>query len=141
MSSLADSKSILYLLCTYQSIFGSSLPNFYLVLHCGNFDEFSTHSLRQCRVVVSQRCHRIASLLRLALTQISGADIHRYLRNAVLGLYFLVSGSEEAIPALFLYFFMKGRKIMQTPRTNKMESAPVNKLLITICKLCDFITE
>ena len=55
-----------------------------LVLHCGNFDEFSTHFLRQCRVVVSQRCHRIASLLRLALTQISGTDIHRYFRNAVL---------------------------------------------------------
>lgn len=27
---------------------------------------------------------------------------------------------------------MKGRKIMQTPRTNKMESAPVNKLLLTM---------
>ena len=55
-----------------------------LVQHCVNNDEFSACSLRQRRVVVSQRCHRIASLLRLALTQISGADIHRYLRNAVL---------------------------------------------------------
>jgi fucose 4-O-acetylase-like acetyltransferase len=55
-----------------------------LVLPCVNFDEFSTHSLRQCRVVVSQRCHRIVSFLRLALTQISGTDIHRYFRKAVL---------------------------------------------------------
>ena len=54
------------------------------VQHCVNNDEFSACSLRQRRVVVSQRCHRIASLLRLALTQISGADIHRYLSNSVL---------------------------------------------------------
>ena len=60
------------------------LPVLALVLLCGNFDEFSTHSLRQCRVVVSQRCHRIVSFLRLALTQISGTDIHRYFHKAVL---------------------------------------------------------
>lgn len=55
-----------------------------LVLPCGNFGEFSTHSLRQCCVVISQRYHRIASFFRLALTQISGTDIHRYFRKAVL---------------------------------------------------------
>ena len=31
----------------------------------------STRYLHHCRVVVSQRCHRIASFLRLALIQIS----------------------------------------------------------------------
>ena len=54
------------------------------VQHCPNNDEFSACSLRQRRVVVSQRCRRIASHLRLTLTQISGADIHCYLSNSVL---------------------------------------------------------
>ncbi len=40
-----------------------------LVLHCVNSGEFSTRSLRQYSVVVSQRCHR-ASILRLVLTNI-----------------------------------------------------------------------
>ena len=56
-----------------------------LVLPCGNFGELSTRSLCHCCVVISQRCHRIASFFRLALTQISGTDFHRYFRNAVLG--------------------------------------------------------
>ena len=55
-----------------------------LVLPCGNFGELSTRSLCHCCVVISQRCHRIASFFRLALTQISGTDFHRYFRNAVL---------------------------------------------------------
>jgi len=58
-----------------------------LVLHCGNNGEFSTCFLRQCCVVISQRCHRIASFFRLALTQKSGTEIHRYFRNAVLEKY------------------------------------------------------
>ncbi len=41
-------------------------------------------ALRQYRVVVSQQCHRIASFLRLVLTQISGTVFHCYLGNAVL---------------------------------------------------------
>ncbi len=55
-----------------------------LVLHFGNNGEFSTCFLRQCCVVISQRCHRIASFFRLALTQKSGTEIHRNFRNAVL---------------------------------------------------------
>ncbi len=64
-----------------------------LVLPCGNFGELSTRSLCHCCVVISQRCHRIASFFRLALTQISGTDFHRYFRNAVLD----VKGEEETI--------------------------------------------
>ena len=74
-----------------------------LVLPCGNFDEFSTRYLRQCRVVVSQRCHRIVSFLRLALTQISGTDIHRYFRKAVLDFLEQCSGKEELAKELFWY--------------------------------------
>ena len=66
----------------------STVPDGYiavgLVLPCGNFGELSTRSLCHCCVVISQRCHRIASFFRLALTQISGTDFHRYFRNAVL---------------------------------------------------------
>ncbi len=57
----------------------------YLVQHCTNNGEYSTRYLRQPRVVVSQQCHRIASFLRLVLTQISGTVFHRYLGNAALG--------------------------------------------------------
>ncbi len=60
-----------------------------LVLHCGNNGEFSTCLLRQCCVVISQRCHRIASFFRLALTQKSGTEIHHYFRNAVLVAHYL----------------------------------------------------
>ncbi len=56
-----------------------------LVQHCVNNSEYSTCYLCQYRVVVSQQCHRIASFLRLVLTQISGTVFHCYLRNAVLG--------------------------------------------------------
>ena len=44
----------------------------------------STRYLRHRRVVVSQQCHRIASFLRLVLSQISGTVFHCYLGNAVL---------------------------------------------------------
>ncbi len=63
---------------------GKKAAALFLVLPCGNFGELSTRSLCHCRVVISQRCHRIASFFRLALTQISGTDFHRYFRNAVL---------------------------------------------------------
>ncbi len=43
--------------------------------------------MRQYRVVVSQQCHRIASFLRLVLSQISGTVFHCYLGNAVLDAY------------------------------------------------------
>ncbi len=56
-----------------------------LVQHCTNNSEYSTCYLRQYRVVVSQQCHRIASFLRLVLSQISGTVFHCYLGNAVLG--------------------------------------------------------
>ena len=56
-----------------------------LVQHCVNSSEFSACSLRQHCVVVSQRCYRIASFLRLVLTQIPGTDIHCHLCNVVLG--------------------------------------------------------
>ena len=55
-----------------------------LVQHCTNNSEYSTCYLRQYRVVVSQQCHRIASFLRLVLSQISGTVFHCYLGNAVL---------------------------------------------------------
>ena len=55
-----------------------------LVQHCANNSEYSTCYLHQYCVVVSQQCHRIASFLRLALSQISGTVFHCYLRNAVL---------------------------------------------------------
>ena len=55
-----------------------------LVQHCANNSEYSTCYLHQYRVVVSQQCHRIASFLRLVLTQISGTVFHCYLGNAVL---------------------------------------------------------
>ncbi len=38
----------------------------YLVLHPASNHTFSTAYFAICRVVVSQRCHRIASFLRLA---------------------------------------------------------------------------
>ncbi|MDE5597980.1 MAG: helix-turn-helix domain-containing protein [Lachnospiraceae bacterium] len=60
-----------------------------LVQHCANNGEYSTCYLRQYRVVVSQQCHRIASFLRLVLTQISDTVFHRYLGNAVLGFQIL----------------------------------------------------
>ena len=41
--------------------------------------------MHQSCVVVSQQCHRIASFLRLVLSQISGTVFHCYLGNAVLG--------------------------------------------------------
>ncbi len=56
-----------------------------LVQHCTNNSEYSTCYLRQYRVVVSQQCHRIASFLRLVLSQISGTVFHCYLGNTVLG--------------------------------------------------------
>ena len=56
-----------------------------LVQHCANNSEYSTCYLRQYRVVVSQQCHRIASFLRLVLSQISGTVFHCYLGNTVLG--------------------------------------------------------
>lgn len=55
-----------------------------LVQHCANSSEYSTCYLHQSCVVVSQQCHRIASFLRLALSQISGTVFHCYLGNAVL---------------------------------------------------------
>ncbi len=58
-----------------------------LVQHCTNNSEYSTCYLRQYRVVVSQQCHRIASFLRLVLSQISGTVFHCYLGNAVLVLH------------------------------------------------------
>ena len=51
-----------------------NLSNAVLVHRCINFRVISTRCLRHCCVVVSQRCHRIASFLRLALTQTSGTD-------------------------------------------------------------------
>ena len=56
-----------------------------LVQHCANNSEYSTCYLHQYCVVVSQQCHRIASFLRLVLSQISGTVFHCYLGNAVLG--------------------------------------------------------
>ncbi len=56
-----------------------------LVQHCANNSEYSTCYLHQSCVVVSQQCHRIASFLRLVLSQISGTVFHCYLGNAVLG--------------------------------------------------------
>ncbi len=56
-----------------------------LVQHCTNNSEYSTCYLRQYRVVVSQQCHRIASFLRLVLSQISGTVFHCYLGNTALG--------------------------------------------------------
>ncbi len=55
-----------------------------LVQHCANNSEYSTCYLHQSCVVVSQQCHRIASFLRLVLSQISGTVFHCYLGNAVL---------------------------------------------------------
>ena len=55
-----------------------------LVQHCANNSEYSTCYLHQYCVVVSQQCHRIASFLRLVLSQISGTVFHCYLGNAVL---------------------------------------------------------
>ena len=49
--------------------FAGRLPP--LVQHCINITVMSTCYSRQHRVVVGQRCHRIASLLRLVLTGIS----------------------------------------------------------------------
>ena len=43
-----------------------------LVQYCANNSEYSTCYLHQSCVVVSQQCHRIASFLRLVLSQISG---------------------------------------------------------------------
>lgn len=60
------------------------VPSMALIQHCTNNDEFCTHYFCQYCVVVNRRCHRIASFLRLVLTKISGAFIHRYLCNAVL---------------------------------------------------------
>ncbi len=65
-----------------------------LVQHCTNNSEYSTCYLRQYRVVVSQQCHRIASFLRLVLSQISGTVFHCYLGNAVLAVFLL-----RAIPS------------------------------------------
>ena len=55
-----------------------------LVLPCAINGEFCTSCFRQYCVVVSQRCHRIASFLRLVLTKTSGTFIHRNLRREVL---------------------------------------------------------
>ncbi len=63
-----------------------------LVQHCANNSEYSTCYLHQYCVVVSQQCHRIASFLRLALSQISGTVFHCYLGNAVLGRDYLKVG-------------------------------------------------
>ena len=56
----------------------------WLVQHCANNSEYSTCYLHQSCVVVSQQCHRIASFLRLVLSQISGTVFHCYLGNTVL---------------------------------------------------------
>ena len=61
------------------------MARYTLVQHCANNSEYSTCYLHQYCVVVSQQCHRIASFLRLALSQISGTVFHCYLGNAVLG--------------------------------------------------------
>ena len=45
----------------------------HLVQHCVINSEFCTVYFCQYCVVVNQRCHRIASFLRLVLTKISGA--------------------------------------------------------------------
>ena len=55
-----------------------------LLQHCANNSEYSTCYLHQSCVVVSQQCHRIASFLRLVLSQISGTVFHCYLGNVVL---------------------------------------------------------
>jgi len=51
---------------------GAIFNGFLLVQHCGINGEYSTCLLRQHCVAVSQRWSRIASILRLALTQKSG---------------------------------------------------------------------
>lgn len=53
-----------------------------LVQHCIKLRVKCTCLLRQHCVVVSQRCHRIASFLRLALTQNSGTFYFKF--NAML---------------------------------------------------------
>ena len=63
------------LLCSY-----APLPA--PVQHCINITVMSTRYSRQHCVVVGQRCHRIASLLRLALTEIASThdcNIHAML--------------------------------------------------------------
>ena len=57
-----------------------------LVQHCANNSEYITCYLHQSCVVVSQQCHRIASFLRLVLSQISGTVFHCYLGNVVLAI-------------------------------------------------------
>ena len=57
-----------------------------LVQRCANNSEYSTCYLHQSCVVVSQQCHRIASFLRLVLSQITGTVFHCYLGNTVLGI-------------------------------------------------------
>ena len=51
---------------------GNALDDTTLVQHCVINGEFCTCYFCQFCVVVNQRCHRIASFLRLVLTKISG---------------------------------------------------------------------
>ena len=78
---MTDSEKLDLLLTQMQEI---NLKVDKLVQHCANSSEYSTCYLHQSCVVVSQQCHRIASFLRLVLSQISGTVFHCYLGNAVL---------------------------------------------------------
>jgi len=54
-------------------IFSQTTLQRYLVQHCVINSEYCACYFCQHCVVVNQRCHRIASFLRLVLTKISGA--------------------------------------------------------------------
>ena len=87
---------------TFATPTAESLFLLILVQHCANNSEYSTCYLHQYCVVVSQQCHRIASFLRLVLSQISGTVFHCYLGNAVLAL--LAMESADSIRSLYRHF-------------------------------------
>ncbi len=86
-----------------------------LVQHCINNSEYSTCYLCHYHVVVSQQCHRIASFLRLVLTQISGTVFHCYLRNAVLVQHFL-------IPHTLSTRYLRHRRVVVSQQCHRIAS-------------------
>ena len=61
-----------------------------VVLHCGNSGEFSTRSLRPLHVCKARRRHRYAVVLQTKDDADIGHRLHRYFRNAVVVILYLL---------------------------------------------------
>ena len=113
-----------------------------LVQHCANNSEYSTCYLHQYCVVVSQQCHRIASFLRLVLSQISGTVFHCYLGNAVLEVCPTDSRTAVSVFAIQSFYMMvytntsSGQKLLAGSQTMVSDASGQPWFFCVVRRIC-----